>query len=72
LTIPRRHPCTTVDASAANILAIAGHRQQRGAPAPTAGEPALWVTYLAREVACGRQRGAVDCGTDIIAVVRRT
>ena len=29
-------------------------------------------TYLAREVACCRQPGAVDRGTHIIAVVRRT
>ncbi len=67
----RRHPCTIVDASAANFLAIGSNEALL---APLFEEPqsaALWERYLAWEVECCRQPGAIDGGTHIIAVVQK-
>ncbi|HEX2193964.1 MAG TPA: class I SAM-dependent methyltransferase [Candidatus Limnocylindria bacterium] len=65
----RRHPCEVVDVAAANFLAIGGNEALLP---PVLEDAALWEAYLAWEVECCRQPGAVDGGTHIIAVVRRT
>jgi SAM-dependent methyltransferase len=64
----RRHPCEVVAAAAANFLAVGG---DEALLPPVLDDPALRAAYLAWEVACCRQPGALDGGTHIIAVVRR-
>lgn len=68
-----RHACEIVDASAANFLAIGNEAliPQLLTDDEEVGEPALRNAYLAWEVECCRQRGAIDAGTHIIAVVRK-
>ena len=70
----RRHPCRVVDASAANFLGI-GNNEQLIEPlmqdAQGSGTSRLWDAYLAWEVECCRQPGAIDGGTHIIAVVQK-
>jgi hypothetical protein len=70
----RRHPCRIVDASAANFLGI-GNNEQLIEPlledAQGSGPSRLWDAYLAWEVECCRQPGAIDGGTHIIAVVQK-
>ena len=65
-----RHPCTIIDASAANFLAIGNHEALLE---PLLQDPRsdLWDTYLAWEVECCRQPGAIDVGTHIIVVVQK-
>ena len=65
-----RHPCTIIDASAANFLAI-GNNEQLLEPLLQDPRSALWDAYLAWEVECCRQPGAIDAGTHIIAVVQK-
>jgi len=70
----RRHPCTIVDASAANFLAV-GNNEALLEPmlreVQETGSSDLWQAYLAWEVECCRQPGAIDGGTHIIAVVQK-
>jgi SAM-dependent methyltransferase len=65
-----RHPCTLIDASAANFLAI-GNNEELLEPLLHDPHSALWDAYLAWEVECCRQPGAIDAGTHIIAVVQK-
>ena len=65
-----RHPCTIIDASAANFLAI-GNNEDLLEPLLQDPHSALWDAYLVWEVECCRQPGAIDAGTHIIAVVQK-
>ncbi len=60
-----QHPCEIVAAAAANFLAIGNNE---AVLEPVLQDPQLWEAYLAWEVACCRQPGALDGGTHIIAV----
>jgi SAM-dependent methyltransferase len=64
----RRHSCTIVAASAANFLSV----NQHDALAEIESDPVLWEKFLGWELDACRQPGALDGGTHIIAVVRRT
>lgn len=64
----RRHSCTIVAASAANFLSV----NQHDALAEIETDPALWEKFLGWEQDACRQPGALDGGTHIICVVRRT
>lgn len=64
----RRHSCTIVAASAANYLAV----NQHDALSEIEADPVLWEKFLGWERDACRQPGALDGGTHIIAVVRRT
>jgi len=64
----RRHSCTIVAASAANFLSVNHH----DALTEIEADPALWEKFLGWELDACRQPGALDGGTHIIAVVRRT
>ncbi|HEY0083924.1 MAG TPA: class I SAM-dependent methyltransferase [Pyrinomonadaceae bacterium] len=63
-----RHSCTIVAASAANFLSV----NQHDALAEIESDPVLWQKFLGWEMDACRQPGALDGGTHIIAVVRRT
>lgn len=63
-----RHGSEIVDASAANFLAIGNNETLLE---PLLQNEALWEAYLAWEVECCRQPGALDGGTHLIAVVRK-
>jgi SAM-dependent methyltransferase len=65
-----RHPCTIIDASAANFLAI-GNNEQLLEPLLHDPHSDVWDAYLAWEVECCRQPGAIDAGTHMIAVVQK-
>jgi SAM-dependent methyltransferase len=61
-----RHPCDLVIASAANFLSIGNDEVcERWLQ-----DQAMWDRFLAWEVHCCAQPGAIDGGTHIIAVVR--
>ena len=62
------HLCAIVAAAAANFLAIGDNEALL---APVLQDPPLWEAYLAWELACCRQPGAIDGGTHIIAVARK-
>ncbi|MDQ1558455.1 MAG: hypothetical protein QOD32_1515 [Pyrinomonadaceae bacterium] len=64
----RRHSCTIVAASAANFLSV----NQHDALSEIEADPVLWEKFLGWERDACRQPGALDGGTHIIAVVRRT
>ncbi|HJR09029.1 MAG TPA: class I SAM-dependent methyltransferase [Pyrinomonadaceae bacterium] len=64
----KRHSCTIVAASAANFLSV-NHDE---ALLETQSDPVLWEKFLSWEREACRQPGALDGGTHIIAVVRRT
>jgi SAM-dependent methyltransferase len=64
----RRHSCTIVAASAANFLSVDHH----DALSEIEADPVLWEKFLGWEQEACRQPGALDGGTHIIAVVRRT
>jgi SAM-dependent methyltransferase len=64
----RRHSCTIVAASAANFLSVNHHDALKEIEA----DPVLWEKFLGWELDACRQPGALDGGTHIIAVVRRT
>jgi SAM-dependent methyltransferase len=64
----RRHSCTIVAASAANFLSVNHHDALKEIEA----DPVLWEKFLGWEMDACRQPGALDGGTHIIAVVRRT
>ena len=67
----RRHRCRVVDAAAAGFLAIGTNE---AVLEPLLQDPqlaGLWEAYLAWEVACCRQPGALDAGTHLIAVVQK-
>jgi SAM-dependent methyltransferase len=64
----RRHSCTIVAASAANFLSV----NQHDALTEIESDPVLWEKFLGWELDACRQPGALDGGTHIIAVVRRT
>jgi ubiquinone/menaquinone biosynthesis C-methylase UbiE len=64
----KRHSCTIVAASAANFLSVNHDEALR----ETQSDPVLWEKFLAWEREACRQPGALDGGTHIIAVVRRT
>ncbi|HEV2880311.1 MAG TPA: class I SAM-dependent methyltransferase [Pyrinomonadaceae bacterium] len=64
----RRHSCTIVAASAANYLSVNHH----DALSEIEADPVLWEKFLGWEADACRQPGALDGGTHIIAVVRRT
>lgn len=64
----KRHSCTIVAASAANFLSVNHNDELREIEA----DPALWEKFLRWETDACRQPGALDGGTHIIAVVRRT
>ena len=66
-----RHACTILDASAANFLAI-GNNEELLEKLLHGPDSDLWADYLAWEVECCRQPGAIDAGTHIIAVVQKT
>jgi SAM-dependent methyltransferase len=66
-----RHPCTILDASAANFLAI-GTNEELLDELIHGPRSDLWDAYLAWEVECCRQPGAIDAGTHIIAVAQKT
>jgi SAM-dependent methyltransferase len=63
-----QHPCDVVAAAAANFLAIGNNE---AVIEPVVQDPQLWEAYLAWEVACCRQPGALDGGTHIIAVANK-
>ncbi|HEX8129134.1 MAG TPA: class I SAM-dependent methyltransferase [Pyrinomonadaceae bacterium] len=63
-----RHSCTIVAASAANFLSVNNH----DALAEIEADPVLWKKFFDWERDACRQPGALDGGTHIIAVVRRT
>lgn len=63
-----RHPGDVVAAAASNFLAIANEALLE----PLLGDPERWEAYLRWEVECCRQAGALDGGTHLIAVVRKT
>jgi hypothetical protein len=63
-----RHPGEVVAAAASNFLAIGNEALLE----PLLGDPARWEAYLSWEVECCRQAGALDGGTHLIAVVRKT
>jgi len=65
-----RHACTILDASAANFLAI-GNNEGLLANLLHGPDSGLWADYLAWEVECCRQPGAIDGGTHIIAVLQK-
>ena len=64
----KRHSCTIVAASAANFLSLNHDEALR----ETESDPVLWEKFLRWETEACRQPGALDGGTHIIAVVRRT
>lgn len=64
----KRHSCTIVAASAANFLSLNHDEALR----ETQSDPVLWEKLLRWEMEACRQPGALDGGTHIIAVVRRT
>jgi hypothetical protein len=64
----RRHSCTIVAASAANFLSVNQHE----ALSEIEADPVLWEKFFNWERDACRQPGALDGGTHIIAVVRRT
>ena len=64
----RRHSCTIVAASAANFLSV----NQHDALSEIEADPVLWEKFLGWERDACRQPGALDGGTHIIVVVRRT
>jgi SAM-dependent methyltransferase len=64
----RRHSCTIVAASAANFLSV----NNQDALAEIEADTALWEKFFGWEREACRQPGALDGGTHIIAVVRRT
>ncbi|HLL70063.1 MAG TPA: class I SAM-dependent methyltransferase [Pyrinomonadaceae bacterium] len=64
----KRHSCTIVAASAANFLSLNHGEALR----ETESDPVLWEKFLRWEMEACRQPGALDGGTHIIAVVRRT
>jgi ubiquinone/menaquinone biosynthesis C-methylase UbiE len=64
----KRHSCTIVAASAANFLSVNQHEALREIEI----DAALWEKFLQWETEACRQPGALDGGTHIIAVVRRT
>ena len=64
----KRHSCTIVAASAANFLSVNHDEALR----ETESDPVLWEKFLRWEMEACRQPGALDGGTHIIAVVRRT
>ena len=64
----RRHSCTIVAASAANFLSV----NHDDALSEIEADPVLWEKFLGWERDACRQPGALDGGTHIIAVVRRT
>lgn len=64
-----RHACTIVDASAANFLSP-GHEETLDDIARN--NPPLWNRILDWEVNVCREPGAIDGGTHILAVVRKT
>jgi SAM-dependent methyltransferase len=64
----RRHSCTIVAASAANFLSVNQHK----ALSEIEADPVLWEKFFNWERESCRQPGALDGGTHIIAVVRRT
>jgi SAM-dependent methyltransferase len=63
-----RHPCTISAASAANYLALSNE----AAVQEIMDDPALWEAFLGWEVDFGKEPGALDSGTHILAVVQRT
>lgn len=67
-TLLERHPCTIVAASASNFLSIAHDALLED----IVGENALWEALLEWEIEFCRQPGALDAGTHIIAVARRS
>lgn len=69
-----RHRCEVVDASAANFLAVGGNaeRLRTVLDGEHQDDAALWEAFLEWEVACCREPGAMDGGTHIIAVARKT
>ena len=64
----KRHSCTIVAASAANFLSVNHTDELREIEI----DAALWEKFLQWETEACRQPGALDGGTHIIAVVRRT
>ncbi len=63
-----RHPCEIVAASAANFLSV----QNEGLLEEVRTDERFWETLLQWEEGFCEQPGALDGGTHIIAVVRRT
>ena len=63
-----RHPCRIVEASASNYLSI-NHQE---ALQQLADDSSMWQRFLRWEEEFCREPGAIDGGTHIIAVVRRT
>lgn len=64
----KRHSCTIVAASAANFLSVNHNDELREIET----DPVLWEKFLRWETDACRQPGALDGGTHMIAVVRRT
>ena len=67
----RRHSCAIADAAAANFLAIGNNEALLEPLYEDTQSSTLWEAYLAWEVECCRQPGAIDGGTHIIAVVQK-
>ena len=63
----KRHTCVLVAASAANFLSV----NQKEALGDLVDDPVLWPTFLRWEREFGREPGALDGGTHIIAVVQK-
>jgi SAM-dependent methyltransferase len=63
-----RHECEPVAASAANFLSVRNDEVcERWLQ-----DPSMWERFLAWEVRACREPGALDAGTHVLAVVRRT
>jgi len=63
----QQHPCELVAVSASNCLSM----RNEEALQQLANDPMLWQQFLTWEIGFCREPGALDCGTHIIAVVKR-
>jgi glutamate/tyrosine decarboxylase-like PLP-dependent enzyme len=63
-----QQPCELVVASAANFLSVRNDEVCE----TWLRDPDMWERFLSWEVRACRQPGALDAGTHILAVVRRT
>lgn len=63
----RNHSCEIVDASASNNLTARGQAELE----PMLADPAFWPTLLEWELRACAERGSLDSGTHILAVLRK-
>ncbi|WIG60348.1 MAG: hypothetical protein OJF49_003096 [Ktedonobacterales bacterium] len=65
----KRHPCEIIAASASNFLSM---RDDDELLAQVAANPALWEAFVRWELDFCQEPGALDGGTHILAVVRKS